>query len=225
MSDHETARALRRVIQGAVVGGVAAVLAAVLWLVGVTGGFEAKTWDLRARLLARPGAATSQVVTILLDQYSLNWGKKENGWPWPWPREVYAAVTSFCKRAGAKALVFDLILTEQSGFGVSDDQAFGQGVADNGRVVGAMNLARDVEQGNTTAWPAGVPAPKLRVTGQLPASLVFPARSSPSPSSPRTRWCSQIRIFPPMPSTACTAASRCSTLSMERWFPRRPWLP
>ena len=64
---------------------------------------------------------------------------------------------------------------------MSDDQAFGQGVADNGRVVGAMNLARDVEQGNATAWPAGVPAPKLRVTGQLPASLVFPRAQFPIP--------------------------------------------
>ena len=152
MASHESARALRRVIQGAVVGAAAAVLAAALWLPGATGGFEAKTWDLRARLLARPGAATGQVATILLDQQSLNWGKNENGWPWPWPREVYAAVASFCKRGGAKALVFDLILTEPSAFGVSDDQAFGQGVAENGRVVGVMNLADSARGGHRVAW-------------------------------------------------------------------------
>ena len=181
MADHETARALRRVIQGAVVGGVAAALAAALWLVGATGGFEAKTWDLRARLLARPGAATSQVATILLDQYSLSWGKKENGWPWPWPREVYAAVTSFCKRAGAKALVIDVLFTEQSMISVDDDAALNQGMADNGRVVGAVNLAWTPEQGNTTSWPAEVPAPLFSITGPVPRTLVFPYAQFPIP--------------------------------------------
>ena len=179
MASHESARALRRILQGVMVGGAAAVLAAALWLPGVTGGFEAKTWDLRARLLKRPGAATSQVATILLDQESLNWGKVQNRWSWPWPREVYAAVASFCKRGGAKALVFDLILTEPSPIDPSDDAAFGEGVADNGRVVGVMNLA--FEQGDATSWPAEVPTPKLAVSGPIPKALDFPRTQFPIP--------------------------------------------
>jgi adenylate cyclase len=179
MASHESARALRRVVQGAVVGAAAAVLAAALWLPGATAGFEAKTWDLRARLMKRPGAATGQVAAILLDQQSLNWAKSENSWSWPWPREVYSAVASFCARGGAKALVFDLILTEPSAYGVSDDQAFGQGVAENGRVVGAMNLA--AEQGEATAWPADVPAPRLSVSGPVPKILEFPRAQFPIP--------------------------------------------
>jgi adenylate cyclase len=197
MASHESARALRRVIQGAVVGAAAAVLAAALWLLGATGGFEAKTWDLRARLLARPGAATGQVATILLDQQSLNWGKSENGWPWPWPREVYAAVASFCKRGGAKALVFDLILTEPSAFGVSDDQAFGQGVAENGRVVGVMNLAK--QQGAATAWPGDVPLPQLTVTGQIPKALDFPRAQFPIPEISRNARVIANTNLPPDP--------------------------
>jgi adenylate cyclase len=174
---HETARALRRVLQGVIVGAAAAVIAGGLWLAGVLGGFEAKTWDLRARLMARPGPATGRVVTILLDQQSLNWAKNEQGWGWPWPREVYGAIASFCQRAGARALVIDVLFTEPSSVDPADDKAFGQGLSDYGRVVGAMNLAK--EQGDATAWPAEVPAPRLVVTGTIPRALDFPRAQFP----------------------------------------------
>jgi adenylate cyclase len=187
-SSGDTPRVPRKVLQGLLIGAVGALLAAALMLPGILDSFEAKTWDLRARLLARPGPATDRVVTILLDQGSLNWAKKEQAWSWPWPREAYAAIAAFCKEAGARALVFDLIYTEPSSYGVSDDEAFGQGLADNGRVVGAMNLAREEGQGADTAWPQGVPVAGFTVEGLeawvkhvAPRSFTFPRAQFPIP--------------------------------------------
>jgi adenylate cyclase len=186
MASDDSPRFPRKLLQGLLIGAVAAALAAALWLPGILDSFEAKTWDLRARLLARPGAATDQVVTVLLDQGSLNWARKEQAWSWPWPREAYAAIAAFFKEAGARALVFDLLYTEPSSYGPSDDEAFGRGLADNGRVVGAMNLAREEGQGADTAWPAQVPVPPLRVEGLeawvtrvAPRTLAFPRAQFP----------------------------------------------
>jgi adenylate cyclase len=153
----------RRLLQGALIGAAAAVLAAALWLLGALDVFEVKTWDIRARSLARPG--TGKVVEILINQKDLNWAKDVNGWPWPWPRTVYAAVASFCKRGGAAALVFDMIYTEPSAYGVDDDATLRQGLADNGRVVGILNLGDNADQGSATTWPADAPIPGLTIAG------------------------------------------------------------
>jgi adenylate cyclase len=184
MAGHESSRSLRRTLQGALIGVVAAALAAVLWFTGVLDAFEGSTWDLRARLMARPKAASPLVVTILLDQYSLNWAKETNGLSWPWPRTVYGMVADFCRRGGAKALVFDVLYTEPSGYGVSDDAEFARGVAENGTVVAAMNLAQAKGQGSASAWPAEVPRPSIQVSGLdawKPRNLSFPYAQFPIP--------------------------------------------
>ncbi|MCX7040089.1 MAG: hypothetical protein NT005_13265, partial [Spirochaetes bacterium] len=52
------ARVPRKVVQGLLVGLAGAALALALWLPGALEKFEARTWDLRAQLFARPGKAT-----------------------------------------------------------------------------------------------------------------------------------------------------------------------
>jgi len=182
----EVSGGLRKLMQGALIGTAGAALVLVVWLVGALNGFEARTWDLRARLLARPGKATSQVATILLDQKSLEWGRKENALSWPWPREVYTAVADFCARGGAKALVLDLFFTEPSVYGVSDDEAIGNAVAKNGRVVVAMNFGS--AQATEKSWPADYPRPPIVVSGLEdwvrradPRTLVYPMAEFPIP--------------------------------------------
>ena len=175
---------LRKLIQGALIGTAGAALVIVVWLVGALNGFEARTWDLRARLLARPGKATSQVATILLDQKSLEWGRKENALSWPWPREVYTAVADFCERGGARALVLDVFFTEPSVYGVSDDEAIGNAVAKNGHVVIAMNFGS--AQATDRNWPADYRGQPIVVSGledwvrrARPRALVFPMAEFP----------------------------------------------
>ncbi len=173
-----------KAFQALIVGTLAAAIASGLWLPGLLESFEARTWDLRERVFAAPGKATPKVVTVMLDQESLVWGKKVNGWPWPWPREVYAAIVDFCKRAGAKALVFDVLLTEPSPYGVSDDQALGAALSSQGRTVGAMLLGS--QMATEGSWPQGLPLPALSVSGlaewtaaSRPAAMVYPLAEFP----------------------------------------------
>jgi adenylate cyclase len=176
----------KRLLQGALVGLGGAAIALALWLAGALDSFEAKTWDLRARLLARPGSATSQVVTILLDQESLNWGQESNGLTWPWPRETYKAVTDFCVRGGAKAIVFDVLMTEPSSSGVEDDARFHDALSASGRAIGAMLLG--TKKTASEKWQAGMPEPKLAIAGldawmaeSRPSLLAFPRAEFPTP--------------------------------------------
>jgi adenylate cyclase len=177
----------RKTLQGFLIGLAAGGLALGLAAAGLLDAFEGRTWDWRVRLLARPGPASDRVALIVLDQGSLDWGKEVNGWPWPWPRETYAAVADFCRRAGARALVFDVLFTEPSGYSVEDDQALADAAAENGRVAGALFLSR--AQG-AERWPEGVPAPGLEVSGletwlarsaRLREALQYPRATFPIP--------------------------------------------
>ncbi len=176
----------RKALQGLLVGLASGALALGLALPGLLDAFEGRTWDWRVRLLARPGPASGRIALIVLDQASLDWGKEVNGLSWPWPRETYAVVADFCRRAGAKALAFDVLYTEPSVYGVYDDQAFAEAVAANGRVTEAMVLSRT--EGAAESWPAALPQPPLAVAGleewlarsaRLKESLEFPRATFP----------------------------------------------
>lgn len=182
--DTDRSRGRRRVLTGCLVGLAAAAAALALWLPGALESIEYRTWDWRARLFARPGPATGDIALILLDQQSLDWGERENGLSWPWPREMYAIVAEFCRRAGAKSLAFDVLYTEPSFYGVEDDAALGATMAAYGRVVGATFLAD--EGGSLSAWPQDLVGPELRVAGldawmavERPRLLDFPTADFP----------------------------------------------
>ncbi len=145
----------KRLLNGLLVGLGAAMIALALWLGGALGTWENATWMARVRHLAKPSSATAKIKLILVDQPSLDWGRKENQWSWPWPREVLGAVLDFCKRGGAKAVAFDVMYTEPSVYGVSDDQTFGSAIQQGAPFVAAVMAGRD--QGDMTQWPAGVP--------------------------------------------------------------------
>jgi adenylate cyclase len=170
-----------RALQAFALGLVTASLAILLWGAGALDTWEARAWDLRVRHLSAPGAATPKLRLIFLDQYSLDWGK-EQGWSWPWPRQVYAAILDFCRRGGAKAVAFDVIYSEPSGFGVEDDAAFGKAIAATPGFVGAVFVGR--ETGGATRWPADVPAPGIAWRAELPAGdrrLQLPSAMFPIP--------------------------------------------
>jgi adenylate cyclase len=164
-----------------------ALLAGGLWAVGALDRWEAITWDWRATILARPSSAGDQITLILLDQDSLDWGLKENGLSWPWPREVYVPIIEYCQRQGARSLAVDVLFTEPSAYGVADDATLSRTVADFGRMAGAVALGR--ETGSQTAWPNGAPEPVFPVILSNDISLnppIFPRAAFPIPELTRS---------------------------------------
>lgn len=150
---------LKKLFQGLLVGLAASAGALFLWWSGALTRFESKTWDWRVSRLAKPGVATDNIRIILIDQYSLDWGKKEMALNWPWPREVYQPILDFCRRQGARSVSFDMIYTEPSYMGVEDDRTFGVAIAKTTGFVGTVFLGKN---GNSTNWPADIPAPEIQ---------------------------------------------------------------
>jgi len=150
---------LKKLLQGLFVGLAAALVALALWAGGALTRFEAKTWDWRVMRLAKPGAATDRIRLIFIDQYSLDWAKKEMALKWPWPREIYKPILDFCRRQGARAVIFDMVYTEPSYMGVEDDRTFGEAIAQTTGFVGTVFLGKD---GASTNWPTNLPVPEIR---------------------------------------------------------------
>ena len=154
---------MKKILLGFLAGAIGFALAVALWIPGWLDLWEGKTWDWRVNLLAKPGPATDKVRLILLDQNSLDWGKKENGLSWPWPREMYNPILDFCERQGAKAVVFDVLFTEPSGYGVDDDKSFGTAIKNGPPFVGAIFLSN--KTGAEGKWPSSLPPQDLKIDG------------------------------------------------------------
>ncbi|MDA8126454.1 MAG: adenylate/guanylate cyclase domain-containing protein [Deltaproteobacteria bacterium] len=155
--------AMKKRLLGLLAGLLGFAVALALWLPGGLDRWEGKSWDGRVNLLAKPGGATGTVRLILLDQNSLDWGKRENGLSWPWPREMYGIIVDYCRRQGAKAVFFDALFTEPSGYGVADDQAFGAAIKQGPPFVSALFLSE--KTGAALQWPNSAPEIRLRIAG------------------------------------------------------------
>jgi adenylate cyclase len=107
--------------------------------------YRLMTLDTLFRLVPLP-AASPNVVVVTVDQPDLDFFKKQ-GVTWPWPRHLYAPLIEYCRWAGAKAVIFDILFTEASSYGPEDDQSFAQAVA-GGKVVLPFFLSRDQKPPN-----------------------------------------------------------------------------
>ncbi len=151
----------KKLIRGTLVGVAGLLITLILSVSGALNTWEAKSWDRQVKWLAKPGAATDQIRLIKLDQASLDWGEQENGLPWPWPRSVQAGIIDFCRRSQVQALAIDVLFTEFSAYGVSDDQQFGSSIAEFGRIAGAVTLG----DGNETHWPDSFSGNGIQIQG------------------------------------------------------------
>lgn len=133
----------KRTLQSLGVGCGAVGLAALLWLGGALDRFEYSAWAWRVNVFAPHRTPAVDVKVILLDQASLDWGAKEMGWSWPWPRETYAPLLDFCRRGGAKVVAFDILFTEPSVNGVADDEALGAAIRRSRAFVAAAFYSPD----------------------------------------------------------------------------------
>lgn len=153
----------KRLLHGMAVGLVAALAAVVFWRLGWLESLELRTYDWRARILAEPSPNRDRIQLILVDQNSLDWASNELGLGWPWPREMYAAVAVFCRRAGVRSLAFDVLFTEPSKYGVSDDRRFGRAIETQGSTMLPVFLGRST--GQERVWPPDAPDTDIQIIG------------------------------------------------------------
>jgi len=141
----------KKVIRGILVGLVAFCVSFLVYSLKLSRELEWKSWDLRLRLFATPSQASKEIVLFLIDQYSLDLYEKQQGLPWPWPRQMYSAVIKYLQAGGAKVIFFDLILTEGSGFGVEDDRNFAEAMAKAGDVFLPIFISQKEKEIEATA--------------------------------------------------------------------------
>ena len=153
----------KKLVHGLLVGLLSALVAAGFWAAGWLDRWEYTTWAWRVRYFAHPGPTTDKIKVILLDQASLDWGKEQNGWSWPWPREVYGPIIDFCARGGAKVVAFDVLYTEPSMYGVSDDESLSAAIGRAPAFVGTVMLSD--KNGEFTNWPAEYPRKDHLIAG------------------------------------------------------------
>jgi adenylate cyclase len=144
----------RKLAEGILIGATAALVALIIWNAGIVERLEYATWAWREQFFAKPGPNTDKIKIILLDQQSLDWGSKVNGLSWPWPREVYSPIIDFCTRHGAKAVIFDVLFSEPSVYGVADDRTLGDAIARAPFFIGSVCLHRDSKF--STCWPGQI---------------------------------------------------------------------
>jgi adenylate cyclase len=144
---------------------------------------ENRSWDWRVVTFAKPAPRSGDVRYVELDQASLDWGRKENAWSWPWPREAYAVLLKYLQRAPAKAVAYDVIFTEPSSYGVDDDQSLQDAISAYPRFVGAFQTGSAQSDLSHHHWPKSVPQPAWILHGRklLPPDLFQTRASFPIP--------------------------------------------
>lgn len=153
----------RKIIHGFLIGVICSAVAVSLYFCGLLNWIENPLWAWRVKYCAARSSSTDKIRVILIDQKSLTWGKQVNKWSWPWPRSVHSAVIDFCKRGGAKAVIFDFLFTEPSPWGVDDDERLGAAMRSMPGFATALSTGNS--QGEFDRWPDGVPRMEISVTG------------------------------------------------------------
>lgn len=110
-----------------------ALLAAAVFVVGgfLSSQYEARVYDLKARLTSRP--APPGVVLVKIDQGSLDFYSREFGIGWPWPRSLYARAVDYLAFAGARAVILDMVFSEASAY-PDEDEWLARSLRASGRV-------------------------------------------------------------------------------------------
>ena len=101
----------------------------ILWWFGAFQSLENKSMDYRFKIRG-PVKGSEDVVIVAFDEESF----KALG-RWPWPRQLHGKVVERLTRAGAKAIVFDMLLPEPDNEHPDSDKYFADAVKKSKRVV------------------------------------------------------------------------------------------
>ena len=103
---------VRKAFIGAGIGLLAAVAAMAIGALPFVQLVELKTYDWRMRATAGSVAARSDIVLVTIDEESLR-GLEPLVGRWPWPRLVHAQLLNYLGRAKPRAVLYDVLFTEQ----------------------------------------------------------------------------------------------------------------
>ena len=135
----------KKLVAAGLVGLLVGLVAAVLGFVRPRSleGIELWTYDQRAKVAARQGAASGDIVLIEVSEQDIEDAEDNLDVTWPWPRAMYGYIAAYCKTAGAKVVVFDWLFQDRGQYSVSDAEEFAQAMRDAGNVVIGLALTRD----------------------------------------------------------------------------------
>lgn len=154
---------------------ISVAIAILLWSTGLLEGIEGKTYDLRASLLAERSPFSSSIAIVVVDQQSIDWVDQNMSIGWPWPRELFAAIINNCTRRGAESIGFDVLFTESSNFGVSDDIKLKNAILQAGNFTLGSVFPSNIS-GNQT-WPRETPKPQITLQKRGDSQIKLPSYS------------------------------------------------
>jgi len=129
----------KKKITSLLISACATLLVLAVWWFGLFQGLENKSIDLRFKIRGQIKTA-SDVVIVAFDEESF----KTLG-RWPWPRQLHGKVVEQLTRAGAKAVVFDMLLPEADKEHPDSDRYFEDAVKKSRRVALASYFQYDSE--------------------------------------------------------------------------------
>jgi adenylate cyclase len=117
---------------------------------------ELKIFDTKMTSCAETLNPDSSIVMVAIDQKSLDFFE-DNAVSWPWPREFYGYVLKFLKKAGAKAVFFDIDFSsseiERIEVDASDSEnSFANAIDISGNVVLSLSL-NNTQDGKNNILP------------------------------------------------------------------------
>jgi len=148
--------------------------AMLLWHGDILTDWENRVWDIQTRFFASPSLQTDNITIVLVDQKSLEWVQENMGISWPWPRELYGAVISNITRNHGLGVGFDVLFTEASSYGVSDDDALGTAIAANKHFAAGSVFPGKIH-GKHSTWPDNVPLPPFAISANIHQREIFPS--------------------------------------------------
>ncbi len=160
----------KRGIRGLAVGAAAVLCVLALDSVRAFDRLEWKSWDARMKAFANPAKASRDIVLLFVDQPSLDFFAPQ-GITWPWPRGLYGALVRHLAAGGAKAVFFDITMTETSRFGAGDDEDFAAACAEAGNVFLPVFLSTDDPSAASVPSPEAWDAFRKKSSAGLPKSF------------------------------------------------------
>ncbi len=119
--------------------------------------FTNKTYDLFIKNIGgKSGEPNKDVMLLLIDENTLQYGDRINLGRWPWRRNIYPEILGYINSvAPPRVIIFDIFFFE-SDLGEGNDQYFAEAIARDGNVIHNMNLFRNPERKKALVLPPDV---------------------------------------------------------------------